>query len=95
MAIGHPCKTNAMHMPRRLAINGSELNPVLKKKLLRAIRGWIQDGSTWSQDPVKAIKFGLSALSKLGFCNNTVGFACSTSLVCCNQLILYKIRLCT
>ena len=37
MVIGLPRKTNALHMPGRLEINGSELNRVLKTKSLGVI----------------------------------------------------------
>ena len=65
MAIGHPRKMNALHMPGRLEIDGSELNRVLQTKSL----GVIVDGNLKWDEHYKVVKGkiygGLASLRKL------------------------------
>ena len=65
MVIGHSRKTNALHMPGRLKINGSELYRVLKTKSLRVI---VDSNFKWDEHH-KIVKGkicgGLSSLRKL------------------------------
>ena len=65
MVTSHSRKTNALHMPGRLEINGSELNSVLKTKSL----GVIVDANLKWDEHYKVVKGkiygGLASLRKL------------------------------